>query len=314
MRKAYVLKWFLGLFVLTGVFSAGVFAADGIERIEATLRPDYQLKLDDETVELDQSPIVVEGSTYLPVRAIADLLDVQIGWNGTNKTIYITSPKPSEDPPRTEPSQSGSVTDSDGHDNTSSKPEVNYPRNTVLAGEIKLKSLINYNIHYLGEEYPMVANSIDNAIYFRVKDLQKLDIPLGGLKVYKDEYTGDLYMQSIELDGRWEEQPGFDLYDKPVITGEDNEEKLKFLRKHRPGYSVNGFSLSDRVCYSIDKLPDKDNTFLYLCQFAGADLYGYEVTLKYNSASEAWYASKTKSIHYGNLDELEDDEDDDDDD
>ncbi|GKX30596.1 hypothetical protein SH1V18_30760 [Vallitalea longa] len=35
-------------------------------------------------------PVIINGSTYLPVRAIADMLGADITWEGNTKTIYIT--------------------------------------------------------------------------------------------------------------------------------------------------------------------------------------------------------------------------------
>ena len=50
-------------------------------------------------------PFIIDGTTYLPLRAIANLFDIEIGWDGGTKTVMLTSPA-------TQPSNSGSSSDS----------------------------------------------------------------------------------------------------------------------------------------------------------------------------------------------------------
>jgi hypothetical protein len=299
MKKPPVTKLILGVFVLITVFSAGVYAADGIERIEAVLRPDYQITLDKQAVSLDQKPLIYEDRTYLPLSMIAKLLGAQVGWDVTTKTISITSP-PSPQPVEPSPAQTGQ---SPANTDSGQAYSGNSSGDVILSGEIKLKSLIAYNAIYKNNEYPVLSNSDQNTTYFRVKDVLKMGIPLGGLKVYKDTYTKELYIATSELEGRWDEIPGFNMYNQPIVNGESDPDIIKHLSSINLGYTQFGSESNKLICLSIDKLPNEANTYLYLCQYMNTDLYGYEVTIKYNSSSKSWYTSSTSNIKYTETDE-----------
>ena len=43
-------------------------------------------------------PFIVDGTTYLPIRAIATALGLDVAWDGTNKTAILTSPDPAVEP------------------------------------------------------------------------------------------------------------------------------------------------------------------------------------------------------------------------
>ncbi len=45
-------------------------------------------------------PFIADGTTYLPVRALAEALGKEVEWDGTTKTVYIGE-KPEEDPTNT---------------------------------------------------------------------------------------------------------------------------------------------------------------------------------------------------------------------
>ncbi|MDR3296331.1 MAG: copper amine oxidase N-terminal domain-containing protein [Clostridiales Family XIII bacterium] len=50
-------------------------------------------------------PFIVNGTTYLPVRAVAEALGKDVEWNGSEKTVYIGEPPElpePETPPKTE--------------------------------------------------------------------------------------------------------------------------------------------------------------------------------------------------------------------
>ena len=45
------------------------------------------------TVELKKSPKIVEGRTYVPLRAVSDALDYDVDWDGDKKHITISTIK-----------------------------------------------------------------------------------------------------------------------------------------------------------------------------------------------------------------------------
>ena len=51
----------------------------------------------DETYSFDVSPIIEDGRTLVPIRAISDMLGLDVEWNEKNNTITITTPQDDED-------------------------------------------------------------------------------------------------------------------------------------------------------------------------------------------------------------------------
>ncbi|WP_373232093.1 stalk domain-containing protein [Cohnella sp.] len=67
--------------------SATAFAGPAFERIAATLRPDYKVKVDGSDVELKYSPIVYNGSTYIPLREAGDILGYDVTFESSTITL-----------------------------------------------------------------------------------------------------------------------------------------------------------------------------------------------------------------------------------
>ena len=88
-KKFYPLLFLAVLFS----FAAGAYAADGIEKVEAYLRPDFRIELDELPVVLDPPPLLYEGRTYLPIRVISELLGAKIDWDQSTFTVKIVSPR-----------------------------------------------------------------------------------------------------------------------------------------------------------------------------------------------------------------------------
>ena len=79
--------------VITGLSTVG--ATTIYNNVSATLRPDIMVKYNNEAIELRDSkgelitPIIIKGSTYLPLRAIANLTGLNIDWDNESNTILI---------------------------------------------------------------------------------------------------------------------------------------------------------------------------------------------------------------------------------
>lgn len=79
--------------VITSLSTVG--ATTVYNSVSAALRPDIIVKYNNEAVELKDAndglitPIMINGATYLPIRAIANLTGLQIDWDNENKTILI---------------------------------------------------------------------------------------------------------------------------------------------------------------------------------------------------------------------------------
>lgn len=89
---------------LTGVLALTTLAA-GVKSITADLRPDMTVRIDgtkQTMMDVDGNvvhPIAYEGTTYLPIRAIGNLMDYDVTWDGKTQTVILDQKThtPSED-------------------------------------------------------------------------------------------------------------------------------------------------------------------------------------------------------------------------
>jgi hypothetical protein len=86
------------LLVVSVLFGAtGVYAGANLEKISAYLNHDINFVVDDQEWQPKDpdghvlSPIVYNGSSYLPTRAIAEAVGAKLDWNNDTKTITIES-------------------------------------------------------------------------------------------------------------------------------------------------------------------------------------------------------------------------------
>lgn len=78
------------------IFAGGVYASDVIKNIQASLREDISIELNGTHLQLKDAkgnpvaPISYNGTTYLPVRAVAENLNLDVQWVGETKTVKLT--------------------------------------------------------------------------------------------------------------------------------------------------------------------------------------------------------------------------------
>lgn len=69
--------------------ASSVFADDGLQKIEAYLRPSLPITLNGQSVTLGSPPVMYDGSTYLKLRDVAQLTGLQVNWNDATQTIEL---------------------------------------------------------------------------------------------------------------------------------------------------------------------------------------------------------------------------------
>lgn len=75
--------------------SVGVMASNGVEEIKAYLRPDITIKYDGITTALSDAsgnriyPLSYEGTTYVPLRAVSDLVGLNVDWDGEENAVLL---------------------------------------------------------------------------------------------------------------------------------------------------------------------------------------------------------------------------------
>ncbi len=86
---------------LTTVFgiTAGVIAADKIKEVSAQIRQDFTVKIDGEEKVFKNAsgevvyPLLHDGTTYLPVRAIGEIMGKKVYWYEDDKRIELKDEK-----------------------------------------------------------------------------------------------------------------------------------------------------------------------------------------------------------------------------
>ena len=87
----------LGMLLLCGtmIASATPLGAGAVSQVEATLRPDITIVIDGSERTFynasaqEAHPIVYNGTTYLPVRAIGELMGKNVDWNQSTLTVTL---------------------------------------------------------------------------------------------------------------------------------------------------------------------------------------------------------------------------------
>lgn len=99
--KRYVMRWtgaLLCALMLVGTLSATALAAS-VTTVSATLSPDITVQVDGATRTffnvngVQVYPVLYDGTTYLPVRAIGELMDKNVNWDQNTLTVTLSSPR-----------------------------------------------------------------------------------------------------------------------------------------------------------------------------------------------------------------------------
>lgn len=232
--------------LLSGAFTAGVYAEDVLQRVDAYLRPDFQIVLNGTAVQLESPALVYNDTSYLPLKELAQRLGANIYWKGDTKTIYINS--------RINPEQRP-----DEQDTTYEALELSNPYSAMM--------------NYLGSDYPVLltynAKTSNYGLYYREKDAKRMGIDTSGLAKAKDRLTNETFVHEKELQKRWRQAPkqvyasGYEAY---VIADELHPKKLGLLRSHIKGMTL--IKYSDVEYYTkpimVEKDIDKTDTYKFL--------------------------------------------------
>lgn len=92
--KKATLTLALALAIVFGMI-VGANAADTLKAITASLNYGITIKYNGNVQEMKDAggnrvyPISYEGTTYLPVRAVAELLGIEVNWDGPTNTVWL---------------------------------------------------------------------------------------------------------------------------------------------------------------------------------------------------------------------------------
>ncbi len=96
LRKKSLVALLIVAATLIALFCAPAYAADGYKTVTAQLSPHYTIVVDGVAREFynvngqEVQPISYQGTTYLPLRAIGELMDKNVDWNQSTKTATLS--------------------------------------------------------------------------------------------------------------------------------------------------------------------------------------------------------------------------------
>lgn len=92
--KKSALTLALAIAVVFGIM-IGANAADTVKTITATLNYGITIKYNGNVQEMKDAngntvyPISYEGTTYLPIRAVSNMLGIEVNWDGPTQTVWL---------------------------------------------------------------------------------------------------------------------------------------------------------------------------------------------------------------------------------
>ena len=97
MKKVTVLT--AGILCAAGI-AIGASATGIIQKVQSEIRPDFTVKIDGEVRTFKNAdgdvvyPMLYEGTTYLPVRAIGEIMGKTVYWYEEEKMVELKDTKP----------------------------------------------------------------------------------------------------------------------------------------------------------------------------------------------------------------------------
>lgn len=85
-----------GLAILIGVFCITVLMTNAVSDSIIALKATFDIYVNDEEYKGENPPIVIEGRTYLPLRAIGDVLGIEVEWNQELRRVEVARPSGEE--------------------------------------------------------------------------------------------------------------------------------------------------------------------------------------------------------------------------
>lgn len=118
-------KFIAGLILGVGLTATTAVFADELKQIAATVRADFNVSLNGQTIALSKQPVIVDGSMYLPLKDVAEATGLNVKWNEATLTAELSKPAETA-PPAEKPVEQVKIEKLNGYLQNSSSPAIRY--------------------------------------------------------------------------------------------------------------------------------------------------------------------------------------------
>ncbi|SHD76253.1 stalk domain-containing protein [Schnuerera ultunensis] len=182
-------------------FTAGVVSSQGVnEIIQATLARDISFSLNGQAHKFKDEngstlyPILYEGRTYLPVRAVSETAGLGVDWDNKTKTVILNTHGQGEG---TDPITGKTE---DGNKSVNLVDRVNSLGNAIKTVENKYVQYISYNKGLVADsEYTLWRMNIDTTSYDElVLEIAHLGGNLVEIEIYDN--SSDIRLEALSIE------------------------------------------------------------------------------------------------------------------
>ena len=256
--KNYSIGFLIGLLLITA-FTVGICAKSGTVR-KSILYNNIKIVLNGDSVKPTDAnghyvePFAIDGTTYLPVRAIANALGLGVGWDGKTNTVVLTT----------------NTSNQQNNNNSNNSSSGSSPsQQTVLVPLCDPDAYFDYNIRRNeegnGSNYFEIGYKLDQTrgmaaaqeyvdilvsanVGLSLTSTQSFDTATGTMYLYLLDYLGTKKVQAIDYRIYAKGYKTFTC-DVAVLASPDGNGNMYFY----VAYNTNSFELSDYgvVCSDI---------------------------------------------------------------
>lgn len=266
--KNYGIGFLIGL-LLVMAFTVGICAKSGTVRNQI-LYNNIKIFLNGNSVMPTDAngkyvePFIIDGTTYLPVRAIANALGLGVGWDGKNNTVILTT-----DASNQQSSSSNNNNNNNNSSSTTSSSSSSLSQQTVLVPLLNPNAFFDFKVRrneeVKGSNYFEIGYKLDQTRGMAAAE-EYVDILISaneGLSLTSvmsfDSLTGTGYLYLLDYSGsRSVESIDYRIYykgyktfncDAAVYASPDGKGNMYFY----VAYNTNSFELLDygEVCSNI---------------------------------------------------------------
>jgi len=262
--KNYGIGFLIGFLLIT-VSTIGIYAKSGTVR-KSILYNNIKIVLNGNSVMPTDAnghyvePFAIDGTTYLPVRAIANALGLGVGWDGENNTVILTTDASN---------QQSSSSNNNNNSSTTSSSSSSLSQQTVLVPLLNPNAFFDFKVsrneEVKGSNYFEIGYKLDQTRgmaaaeeYVDILISANEGLSLTSVKSF-EQYSGTDYLYLLDYSGpKSVESIDYRIYHKgyktfscdvAVLAAPDGKGNMYFY----VAYNTNSFELLDygEVCSNI---------------------------------------------------------------